>query len=478
MLAFLGFLTIILVLALIMSKKSSTLIALIIVPVITGFITAFVMAPQTIIDAAAAKAAEAGTEFVAPTVTFGAQLEQTFKSITGWMGSGLTSIAATGVMFIFAILFFSTCSDAGVFDPIIAKILKLTGNDPVKIAIGTFIIGCICHLDGSGATTFLIAIPAVMPLYRKMKMNFWVEATIVALAAGIMNVMPWGGPTIRAATAISGLGYEITAAQLWVGIMPSWIVGIICCLLLSAWLGKKEAKRLAAGIPADPCEVEMVNEAETGNSDLVRTGWRWYFNICLIIVLLFVLIKGLLSPAATFMIGFCILLIVNYPNVKQQHDIINSHAKAAFLMVSIVFAAGAFTGIMKGSGMLTAMTDALVAIIPSSVGKIMAPVVGIFSVPLSLLFDPDSFYYGVMPVIANAVAAMGGSAVAVAKASIMGQMTLGFPLSPLTGATFLLLGLAGQDLGDHQKHTLPLAWLVSIVMVVVGCLFCGLLASA
>ena len=476
MLAFLGFLTIILVLALIMSKKSSTLIALIIIPVITGFITAFINAPQVIIDAAAAKAEEAGVEFVAPVVTFGERLTQTFKSVSGWTGSGLTSIAATGVMFIFAILFFSTCSDAGVFDPIIAKILKFTGNDPVKVAIGTFIIGCICHLDGSGATTFLIAIPAVMPLYRKLKMNYWVEATIVALAAGIMNVMPWGGPTIRAATAISGLGYEVSAAELWVGIMPSWIVGLIMALLCSAWLGKREAKRLAAGIPADPCEVEESNESAQGSSDLVRSGWRWYFNICLIIVLLFILIKGLLSPAATFMVGFCILLMVNYPNVKQQHDIINSHAKAAFLMVSIVFAAGAFTGIMKGSGMLAAMTNALVAVIPNSVGKIMAPVVGIFSVPLSLLFDPDSFYYGVMPVIANAVAAMGGSAVAVAKASIMGQMTLGFPLSPLTGATFLLLGLAGQDLGDHQKHTLPYAWLISVVMVIVGCLFCGLLA--
>ncbi len=477
MLAFLGFLTIILVLALIMSKKSSTLIALIIIPAITGFITAFVKAPQTIIDAAAQKAADAGTEFVAPVVTFGDQLTQTFKSVTGWMGSGLTSIAATGVMFIFAILFFSTCSDAGVFDPIIAKILKFTGNDPVKVAIGTFIIGCICHLDGSGATTFLIAIPACMPLYKKLKMNYWVEATIVALAAGIMNVMPWGGPTIRAATAISGLGYEVTAAQLWVGIMPSWIVGLIMACLCSAWLGKKEAKRIAAGIAADPTEVAETETAEV-NKDLIRTGWRWYFNVCLILVLLFILIKGLLSPAATFMIGFCILLIVNYPNVAQQHDIINSHAKAAFLMVSIVFAAGAFTGIMKGSGMLTAMTDALVAIIPNSVGKVMAPIVGILGVPLSLLFDPDSFYYGVMPVIANAVAAMGGSAVAVAKASIMGQMTLGFPLSPLTGATFLLLGLAGQDLGDHQKHTLPLAWFVSIVMVIVGCVFCGLLASA
>ena len=147
MLAFLGFLTIFLVLALIMSKKSSTLIALIIIPVISGFITAALTSRQTIIDAAMKKAEEAGTAFTEPSITFGQLIEQTFKSLSGWVGSGLTSIAATGVMFIFAILFFSTCSDAGVFDPIIAKILKLTGNDPVKIAIGTFAIGCICLSD-------------------------------------------------------------------------------------------------------------------------------------------------------------------------------------------------------------------------------------------------------------------------------------------------------------------------------------------
>lgn len=159
----------------------------------------------------------------------------------------------------------------------------------------------------------------------------------------------------------------------------------------------------------------------------------------------------------------------------EKHKIINSHAQAAFLMVSIVFAAGAFTGVVKNSGMLASMTDALVSIIPTSMGTFIAPIVGLFSVPLSLLFDPDSYYYGVMPVIANAVSAMGGNALAVAKASIMGQMTLGFPLSPLTGATFLLLGLSGQDLGDHQKHTLPYAWAASAIMVAVGCVACGLL---
>ena len=449
MLAVLGFVTILLVLALIMSKKVSTLVALIFVPAITGFIAAFINAPNVIIQAAQAAAEKAGTAYVEPVITFGTRFTKALSILSAdYMGKGLSSIVATGVMFIFAILFFSTCSDAGVFDPIINRILKFTGEDPVKVCIGTFLIGCICHLDGSGATTFLIAIPACMPLFQKLKMNLWVEATIVALAAGIMNVMPWGGPTVRAAAAMSGLGYEVTGSELWVGIMPAWIAGVVTCLLIAAFLGKKEAKRIAAGIPAQ--EVTGLTEAKTTNTsnELARSGWRWYFNVALILVILYILVTNRLSPAVTFMIGYCVLLIVNYPSVDLQHKIINSHAQAAFLMVSII---------------------------PTSMGTFIAPIVGLFSVPLSLLFDPDSYYYGVMPVIANAVSAMGGNALAVAKASIMGQMTLGFPLSPLTGATFLLLGLSGQDLGDHQKHTLPYAWVASAIMVAVGCVACGLL---
>lgn len=449
MLAVLGFVTILLVLALIMSKKVSTLVALIFVPAITGFIAAFINAPNVIIQAAQAAAEKAGTAYVEPVITFGTRFTKALSILSAdYMGKGLSSIVATGVMFIFAILFFSTCSDAGVFDPIINRILKFTGEDPVKVCIGTFLIGCICHLDGSGATTFLIAIPACMPLFQKLKMNLWVEATIVALAAGIMNVMPWGGPTVRAAAAMSGLGYEVTGSELWVGIMPAWIAGLVTCLLVAAFLGKKEAKRIAAGIPAQ--EVTGLTEAKTVNTsnELARSGWRWYFNVALILVILYILVTNRLSPAVTFMIGYCVLLIVNYPSVDLQHKIINSHAQAAFLMVSII---------------------------PTSMGTFIAPIVGLFSVPLSLLFDPDSYYYGVMPVIANAVSAMGGNALAVAKASIMGQMTLGFPLSPLTGATFLLLGLSGQDLGDHQKHTLPYAWVASAIMVAVGCVACGLL---
>ena len=167
MLAVLGFVTILLVLALIMSKKVSTLVALIFVPAITGFIAAFINAPNVIIQAAQAAAEKAGTAYVEPVITFGTRFTKALSILSAdYMGKGLSSIVATGVMFIFAILFFSTCSDAGVFDPIINRILKFTGEDPVKVCIGTFLIGCICHLDGSGATTFLIAIPACMPLFQ------------------------------------------------------------------------------------------------------------------------------------------------------------------------------------------------------------------------------------------------------------------------------------------------------------------------
>ena len=133
MLAVLGFVTILLVLALIMSKKVSTLVALIFVPAITGFIAAFINAPNVIIQAAQAAAEKAGTAYVEPVITFGTRFTKALSILSAdYMGKGLSSIVATGVMFIFAILFFSTCSDAGVFDPIINRILKFTGEDPVK----------------------------------------------------------------------------------------------------------------------------------------------------------------------------------------------------------------------------------------------------------------------------------------------------------------------------------------------------------
>ena len=168
------------------------------------------------------------------------------------------------------------------------------------------------------------------------------------------------------------------------------------------------------------------------------------------------------------MLAYVLATVINYPKVADTKARVDAHAKSAIMMCSVLFAAGAFCGIMSGTGMITEMANALVSIIPDSLGEFFPAIVGVIGMPASLLFDPDSFYYGVLPVLAETAEGFGVAGVNVGRAAILGQMTVGFPISPLTPSTFLLVGLAGVDLGEHQKKTIPMVWLISIIMLVVA----------
>lgn len=446
MLAFLGFLTVILMLVLIMTKKLSPLVALIAVPVVTGIISCFFFVTNP----------EEAPGVIDPLANFKAL----GGMITGAQGIG--SVAATGVMFIFSILFFGILTDAGTFRPIIKKILHVVGTDPVKIAIGTALLASIVHLDGSGAVTFLICIPALLPLYDALGMRRTTLATIVALAAGTMNTLPWGGPTIRAATALG----EANVTDFFMPVLPAVIAGLVAVFVIAFMLGKAEKSRLAnseGGALAQYVEPELSEEEQA----LLRPK-NFVINVLLIIAAILSLLFSGFAPAVVFMVFYVLATLINYPKVADSKARVDAHAKSCLMMCSVLFAAGCFTGIMKGTGMITAMSEALVSIIPDAMGKFFPLIVGIIATPASLLFDPDSFYYGVLPVLANTASGFGVAAADVGRAAILGQMTVGFPISPLTAATFLLTGLSGVELGEHQKKTLPLAWLVSIIMLVVA----------
>jgi len=426
MLAIIGMITIVALLGLILSNKISPIAALILVPLL-GAIAA----------------------------GLGGQ-------VPAYVVSGLAKIAPVAAMFVFAILFFGVMTDAGLLAPIVRGVLRMVGERPTRITIGTAMLALLIHLDGSGAVCFLVTIPALRPLYDRLGMDRRVLACTASLAAGV-NFLPWTGPTLRASAAL-----RIPVMTIFRPMIGVQIVGLAFVFGAAWWLGRREEIRLGAAGAA--VAGHPIAAPDVGCDELQRPKLYW-FNLLLTLAVLGTMISGLVEPVLVFMVGTAVALMVNYPNAEQQRARIDAHARAALLMAGILFAAGAFTGIMSGSGMISALANAAVGAVPPALGPRIPVLLGLTSMPLSLLFDPDSFYFGVLPVIADVSARFGVPQVEVAQAALLGQMTTGFPVSPLTPATFLVAGLSGIELGSHQRFSIP--WLLgaSVVMTVAAVVF-------
>lgn len=436
MLAILGFSMVAVFMYLIMSGKLSALIALMIVP--------------------AAFAIFAG-----------------FGSGLGEMAlTGITELAPTGVMLMFAILYFGIMIDAGLFDPVVGKILKAVKGDPMKIVVGTAVLAMIVSLDGDGTTTYMITISAMLPLYQRLKMNPLILPAVALMAVGVTNLTPWGGPTARAASALS-----LDMQELFNPLIPVMIAGAVWVILSAYWMGKQERKRLGV------LSMEELQQPAEGKSYLTFFGTaavseeeaKWkrpkliWVNFALTIVLMAMLILGVMPLPILFMLAFAIAITLNYPNVTHQKDRIAAHAGNVLAVVSLVFAAGIFTGILSGTEMVDAMANSLVAIIPDSMGPHLPVITAITSMPFTFFMSNDAYYFGVLPIIAEAASAYGIDPIELGRASLLGQPV--HLLSPLVASTYLLVGMAKVDFGQYQRFTILWTVGTAIVMTIAAVLF-------
>ena len=387
--------------------------------------------------------------------------------VSDYITKGLSSIATNGVLFMFSVTFFGIMSDTGAFDPFINAIIKATKGDPVRLMIGTCAFAFIGHLDGSGVTTCLLVVPPMMPIFKRLHMRNTSLAMALGLIAGVMNAVPWGGPTMRAATVL-----EMDVMEFWLPFIPTQAVGLITSVIICAMIGKAEKKRLIAegflkeGAAFDAAEfLPVLSEEEKA----LRRPKNLIINWVLIIAVLGLMVASIVKPVVSFMVGVSLALLINYPGADVQRKFIEEKGKDAILLCSVIFSAGILMGCMGQSGMSAAMANTLVSLIPTALSKFIAPIVGLFSIPLSILFDADSYYYGIMPIIIETAKQLGVDGTNVARASIIGQMTVGWPTTPMVGTFFLFTGICELDIGDWQKYCLKYFFIVTTVMTIFAC---------
>lgn len=404
----------------------------------------------------------------------------------GFISEGLITVAPVAIMIAFAVLYFSLMVDVGLFDPVIRSVLRWAGGDPMKITVGTAVVTLLVALDGDGASTFLITVSAFLPIYHRLGMRPIVLTGVVALAAGVMNMIPWGGPTVRAMAAL-----DLKSSDVFVPVVPAMCVGIVWVLFASYIIGRKERSRVSLatdgpalsgrgdgreaagpsrGGPRDssPSEDARQGTVMMAEREVIGRGGRWVhaFNVVLTLALVGVLLFQLMPLEVAFVVAFALALAVNLPSWSDQQELFKTHGGNVVLVVSMIFAAGVLTGVLSGTKMITEMAEALVSVIPDGAGGLLPLLTAITSMPLSLVFTPDAYYFGVVPVLAETSASFGGDPAQIGRAAILGQMTTGFPLSPLTAATFILVGMSKVDLGAHQKHIFLWAFGTTVVMTV------------
>ncbi len=443
MLTLIGLTIILTIVILLLTEKVSPVICLILVPFIGALIAGFDLAT----------------------------IEEYYKS-------GVGSVLQVVIMFVFAILFFGVMNDVGLFDPIIKGMIRITRGNVIAVTVGTVLVSIIAQLDGAGASTFLLVVPPLLPLYKRLRMSPYVLFLLLAASAGLINMLPWGGPLGRISIVL-----DIDVIELWRPLIVIQIIGVIFIIALAIIMGFREKLRIAKLAPTmenpNSTTIDNTNNITEHSSQtaqenaakkaLLRPQFRW-INATLFLLTLAALVSGILPSGYVFMIAFCVALLINFPQPKMQMDRITAHAGGAIMMASIILAAGTFLGILRESGMLTSIATALVSILPDAMLSYLHLIIGFIGVPLELVLNTDAYYLALLPIVEQITTQAGVEPTTAAYALLIGSI-VGTFISPFSPALWMGLGLAKLSMGRHIRFSFFWIWGLSVLLLITALLF-------
>lgn len=366
-----------------------------------------------------------------------------------WTVQGLNKTSGTGIMLLFAILFFAIMLNAGLFDPVTHYMIKFAKGDPVKVLLGTAVVAGMVSLNGDGTTTTLICCTAFIPVYKKLKLKMMNLGILVILMNTILNLLPWGGPTARVISVLSG-AEGVNEQTILNALIPGMVVSVVYMLGVAYYLGLKERKRVGI-ISLTENDIKNLTAAASPEEEALKRPKLVLVNAVLTIGIIIMLIKGTFPSVFLFLVGTALGLVINYRSIKEQKARIQDNAGDALQVVILVLGAGIFMGLFTNSGMSDALAVSLISIIPKQLGSFWGLITALISVPGTFFLSNDAFYYGVLPVFAEAGYQYGFTALEIGTASLLGQAF--HLLSPLVAFIYLLLNLTELEMGEWQKES-------------------------
>ena len=443
---------IIVFLALVMTKKMQPFTALLLVPLAFTLIGALLGQYTELVAAAEGIEASAVT------------LWDQIAIIGDWVVSGVTSTSKTGIMLLFAIMYFAIMLNAGLFDPVTKAMIKFAKGDPVKVLLATAVVAACVSLNGDGTTTTLICCTAFIPLYKKLNLKMMNLGVLVILMNTIMNLLPWGGPTARVISVLQGQP-GVDEQTILRALLPGMGVSIVYMLGVAYYLGLKERKRV--GIQAlSKEELDALTAPENEEEAALKRPKNIWINAVMTIAIIVMLVLGTFPSLFLFMVGTGLALMINYKTIKEQKARISDNAGDALQVVILVFAAGVFMGLFTNSGMSDALANSLIKLIPAQLGRFWGLITAVVSAPGTFLLSNDAFYYGVLPVFAEAGYSYGFTALEIGTASLLGQAY--HLLSPLVAFIYLLLNLTELDMGEWQRESAKWATGIFVIFILMA----------